>query len=104
MTIHHRRTPSGFTLIELLVVTAIIGLLVSLLLPSLIRARQSAINIRCASNLRQIATALNAYINDTRGMVFWRGSNITLEGMDWYVYGGRETGNTNTGQGGLFNR
>jgi prepilin-type N-terminal cleavage/methylation domain-containing protein/prepilin-type processing-associated H-X9-DG protein len=97
----HRR---GFTLIELLVVIAIMGILIAVLLPVLAKARKSAVTVNCASNLRQIATAFNNYLNDTRGMVFWRGANVTLDGMDWYVYGGQETGNVNTGQNGLFNR
>src|SRR4051812_34556275 len=100
---HRKINTAAFTLIELLVVTGIIALLIAILAPALQRARRHAINIRCASNLRQIATAFNAYLVDARGVAFWRGANVALNGMDWYVYGGRETGNTDTGQGGLFN-
>jgi prepilin-type N-terminal cleavage/methylation domain-containing protein/prepilin-type processing-associated H-X9-DG protein len=95
---------AGFTLIELLVVIAIIGVLVGILVPVLARARRSAVTVQCASNLRQVATAFTNYLNDTRGMIFWRAPDPSIDGMDWYVYGGNEQGNLNTGQSGLFNR
>ena len=52
----------AFTLIELLVVVAIIGLLVSIAVPSLGRARASGKRAACASNLRQIGIALRTYL------------------------------------------
>ena len=51
----------GFTLVELLVVLGIIGLLISLIVPALAKARQSAARIQCLSNLRQLATAQALY-------------------------------------------
>jgi prepilin-type N-terminal cleavage/methylation domain-containing protein/prepilin-type processing-associated H-X9-DG protein len=95
---------AAFTLVELLVVIAIIAILLGILIPVVTRARKQSQVTQCASNLRQIATAFNNYLIDTKGKVFWRGADLSTEGMDWYVFGGQETNNINTGQSGLFNR
>lgn len=58
---------NGFTLIELLVVISIIAVLIALLLPALARAKQLALRIQGASNLRQIGIALHEYANEYRG-------------------------------------
>lgn len=60
--------PNGFTLIELLVVVAIIALLISILLPGLNKARSTAMRTTCASNAKQIFTALYQYAGDNKGM------------------------------------
>lgn len=55
---------SGFTLIELLVTISIIGVLVSLAMPALGRARASSRRTLCGTNLRQIGLGLRDYLND----------------------------------------
>jgi prepilin-type N-terminal cleavage/methylation domain-containing protein len=56
----------GFTLIELLVVIAIIALLISILLPSLSRARELSKRLVCASNVKGIGTTGKIYSNDNQ--------------------------------------
>lgn len=64
-----RRGKSGFTLIELLVVVAIIALLISILLPSLQKAREQAKRVMCGSNMGQLARAANLYAEENRGVL-----------------------------------
>jgi prepilin-type N-terminal cleavage/methylation domain-containing protein/prepilin-type processing-associated H-X9-DG protein len=58
---------TGFTLTELLVVISIIALLISLLLPALAQARQSAEAVVCENNIRQLLTGLREYVQTNKG-------------------------------------
>jgi prepilin-type N-terminal cleavage/methylation domain-containing protein len=80
----------GFTLVELLVVIGIIALLISILLPSLNRARQAANVIDCQARLRTMGQALSIYESNNRGLLPWAEITDSRPGAKiqywWWTY------------------
>jgi prepilin-type N-terminal cleavage/methylation domain-containing protein len=77
-----RALPRAFTLVELLVVIGLIGVLMSLLLPSIGRARQQATTIVCASHIRELCRGLINYAAENHGRF---PPNFTFNaGQYWY--------------------
>lgn len=93
------RRRAGFTLLELLVVVAVIGLISSMLLPSIVRSKSRAQAIFCLRNLQQVHTAWTMYADDNYG---WLPGVISgsYPGSDRWVSGwldfSSSTDNTNT--------
>ena len=105
---HTRRRPTAFTLIELLVVILIISILVGLLMPMLVRAREKGKMTACASNLKNIGEGLVMYGNSNRdclpwlwdGVVSWDAAITNYLGREMRVFAcpsdrAGDTGNTN---------
>ncbi|MCC6581454.1 MAG: type II secretion system protein [Phycisphaeraceae bacterium] len=91
MSQHASRLPcrfrpiTGFTLIELLVVISIIALLVSILLPSLAKARRASQTIQCQSNLRQWQLATLNYCAQSKEQIPKRYTSPAYGGHEqWY--------------------
>lgn len=66
-----KKQRAGFTLVELLVVISIIALLISILLPSLRKARDQAKDTLCKANLHQLGISIQYYVQDSGDRLPW---------------------------------
>ncbi len=64
-----KRKPKAFTLVELLVVIGIIALLISILLPSLNKARKAANTLACMASMRSVGQAMQMYASEQHGYI-----------------------------------
>jgi prepilin-type N-terminal cleavage/methylation domain-containing protein/prepilin-type processing-associated H-X9-DG protein len=71
----------GFSIVELLVVIGIITILIGIILPVVVIARRRGRDVHCASNLRQLTTAMTMYATEFNG---WYPPNVGLQKMFWY--------------------
>ena len=73
-----------FSLIELLIVIAIIGILASMLLPALSKARKSAQSASCKNNLKQIAQAVLVYGMDHENYAPADRFSLSSTSLQWH--------------------
>jgi len=79
------RKRNAFTLIELLVVIAIITLLVSILVPSLTKAKELAKSTVCSANLRNFGLAFHTYAADNDGSLTTTGTDAGMWNSDSWI-------------------
>jgi len=83
----------AFTLVEMLVVVAIIGILASLLLAALSRAKENGYRTQCANNFKQLAIGIQLYADDHGDQLpgpvwqgFWENyDNVDSKRLSYYI-------------------
>jgi prepilin-type N-terminal cleavage/methylation domain-containing protein len=83
-----RAKSRAFTLVELLVVIGIIAVLIAMLMPALARARESAKQVQCASNLRQLVYGFLMFANEHQSHLpggYYDQSNPDAQKQDWLL-------------------
>src|SRR5882672_2178390 len=91
----------AFTLIELLVVVAIIGILASLLLPVLSKAKEKGQRTKCTANVKQILLSTHMYaldFEDTLPYTSWSSSTFNIPNWCYSRTGGGPLDNVELGQ------
>jgi prepilin-type processing-associated H-X9-DG protein/prepilin-type N-terminal cleavage/methylation domain-containing protein len=69
----------AFTLVELLVVIGIIALLLSILIPTLSKARESAQTLKCLSNLKTLGQAMQMYASANKNFLPYPTTTLILQ-------------------------
>ncbi|MCH7701763.1 MAG: prepilin-type N-terminal cleavage/methylation domain-containing protein [Planctomycetes bacterium] len=98
-----RRRTGGFTLIELLVVVSIIALLISILLPSLSRAREQAKLTVCQSNISSVGKTFILYLLDLNKIPLFQTSNNSWCSWSFGGWSGTNRDHWEGIAGGVFN-
>lgn len=80
------RSPAAFTVLELLVTVSIVGVLVALLLPAIMHARESARRLQCSSNLRELGLAAQQFHDSSHRLpAAWFQTPDRTTGYSWAV-------------------